>query len=398
MIEMPALLGGKPVRKTFLPFARPFIGEKEKKAVIEALESGWISLGPKNKEFEEKLAKYLRVKYVVAVNSCTSGLFLSLKALNIGEGDEVIIPTYTFCASANVVEHLNAKPVFVDVEPNTMLIDVEKMEEKITDRTKAIMPVHFAGQPADLDKILKIAREYQVEVIEDAAHAIGAEFDGKKIGGFSLTTSFSFYAIKNMTTGDGGAVATNNDEIAEKLRILRLHGMDKDAWRRYSAKGSWFYDVLEAGYKMNLTDIQAALGIVQLSRLDNFIRKRRELAKYYIELLEELDFIELPIEKPKRKHVFHLFTIFLKEDKLRINRNKFIEALRAENIGTSVHFIPVHTFTYYRRKYRHKPEDFPVAWEYYNREISLPLFNGMKEEDAEDVVKAIEKIGERYRK
>ncbi len=397
-MRKPAILGGKPVRKTFLPFAKPFIGEEEKKAVMEVLESGWISLGPKNREFEEKLANYLKVRHVIVVNSCTAGLFLSLKLLEVKPGDEVIIPTYTFCASANVVEHLGAKPVFVDVEPNTMLIDTEKIEEAITDKTKAIMPVHFAGQPADLDKILRIAKEYQIDVVEDAAHAIGAEFDGKKIGNFGLTTSFSFYAIKNMTTGDGGAIATNNDEVAERLRILRLHGMDKDAWKRYSAKGSWFYDVLDAGYKMNLTDIQAALGIVQLSRLETFIKRRRKLAKYYIELLGELDFIELPIEKPKRKHVFHLFTIFLKEDKLRINRDKFIEALRAENIGTSVHFIPVHTFTYYRIKYGYKPGDFPVAWEYYNREISLPLFNGMKECEVEDVAKAMEKIGEWYKR
>ena len=297
-----------------------------------------------------------------------------------------------------MIEHLGAKPVFVDVEPNTMLIDASVVGEKISDKTKAIIPVHFAGQPVDLNRLMRVAEEHELHLVEDAAHAIGAEFGGKKIGTFGLTTNFSFYATKNITTGDGGAVTTENDELAERIRLLRLHGLNKDAWKRYSAKGSWYYDVLDAGYKMNLTDIQATLGIVQLGRVDEFTERRRKLAHYYIELLQDVEGLELPVEKPRRKHVFHLFPIFIDECKLRITRDKFIEALKTENIGTGVHFIPVHTFTYYKNKYGYRPEDFPVAWSYYNKEISLPLFNGMFEKDVEEVAQAVKKIVEWYLK
>ena len=321
-----------------------------------------------------------------------------MKAAGVGRGDEVVVPTYTFCASANVVEHLGAKPVFIDSEPNTMNLDTNLLDDVLSEKTKAVMPVHFAGQPADMDKVLEFSKNHNLFVVEDAAHAINSEFMGKKIGNLSDATCFSFYATKNITTGDGGALVTNNDKLAEKISLLRLHGLDKGAWKRYASTGSWRYDVVEAGYKMNLTDLQAAVGIVQINKLEEFTERRIELANYYLTKLQNLDFLELPKHKGNRKHVFHLFPVFLKEDALKINRNKFIEALKAEKIGTSVHFIPVHSFTYYRKKYGYREGDYPVAWNYFSREISLPMFNGMTEKDVEDVVTAVKKIGVFYSK
>ncbi|TRO62017.1 DegT/DnrJ/EryC1/StrS aminotransferase family protein [Candidatus Bathyarchaeota archaeon] len=375
----------------FLPVGKPLIGKEEKEEVLKVLDSGWISVGPECKRLEELASKYLGVDAAVTVSSCTAGLFLSLKAIGVGPGDEVVVPTYTFCSSVNVVEHLGARPVLIDSEPNTMNLDIMKLKDAITEKTRAIVPVHFAGQPVDIDKVLKIAGD--VPVIEDAAHAIGAEFGHKKIGGFGLATNFSFYATKNMTTGDGGMVTTNSEPLAEKLKLLRLHGLSRDAWKRYTSAGSWKYDVVEAGYKANLTDMQAALGVIQLGKLEGFIERRRELAGHYRKLLGDLEIFELPEEKQGRKHVFHLFPVFVKKG---IDRDKFIEGLRSENIGTSVHFIPVHSFTYYKRRYGFSNEDFPVAWNYSNREISLPIFNGMSLEDVERVVAAVKKIGKNY--
>ena len=385
--------GGKPVRENFLPLAKPFIGKEEKEEVIKVLESGWISAGPECKLLEEKLAEYLGVEYVFSVNSCTAGLFLSLLGLGVGKGDEVILPTYTFCSSANVIEHLGAKPVFVDSEPGTMNIDVEEVRKKNSEKTKVIMPVHFAGQPADMDELMSISEENKIPLVEDAAHAIGAEFQEKKIGNWGEVTNFSFYATKNLTTGDGGALVTNNKDLAKEIEILRLHGLSRDAWKRYGKGGNWKYDVISAGYKFNLTDIQAALGVIQLKRLDEFNKQRKKLSEKYRKGLEAFDFIEVPQEKPGRKHVHYLFPIFVRD----FERDKLIEILKAENIGTSVHFIPVHSFEYYRNKYKYSEKDFPVAWDYSNREISLPLFNGMTEEDVDDVISAIQKIAENYK-
>ncbi len=396
-MEKLAIHGGKPIRKDFLPISKPLITEEEINEVVSALKSGWISIGPKTHKFDEELTKYIGSK-TISVGSCTEALFLALKVLEVGINDEVIVPTYTFTATANVVEHLQAKPVFTDVEENTMLITMDNIEDKISDKTKAIIVVDFAGQPVDLEKIKRLSKEYQIPLIEDAAHAIGAEYKGKKIGTISDFTAFSFYATKNMTTGDGGAISTIHEIYQDVLELLRLHGLNKDAWNRYSDKGDWYYDVVFPGYKMNLTDIQAALGLVQLRKLDKFIERRIEIAKFYFENLANLDFIELPKVKDNRKHVFHLFPIYLDLNKLRIKRSDFIQALKAENIGTSVHFIPVHTFTYYSRKYGFRKDDFPVALSYYNREISIPIFNGMTLRDAEDVVNAIRKIGEYYHK
>ena len=370
----------------FIPVAKPFIGEEEKKEVIGVLESGWISVGPECRKLEEGIAKYTGAGSAVALNSCTAGLFLALKAMGIGKGDEVIVPTYTFCSSVNVVEHLGAKPVFVDSEPNTMNMDMNKLRESITDRTKAIMPVHFAGQPVDLDRLLKAARE--IPVVEDAAHAIGAEFKGRKVGTFGAAGVFSFYATKNMTTGDGGALVTDNDGLAENARTLRLHGLSKDAWKRYDESGSWRYDVVDAGYKFNMTDIQAALGVAQLRKLNGFNARRREIAGRYRELLKDVEVLELPEEKPDRTHIYHLFPVFVRKG---LDRDDFVSTLRKEEIGTSVHFIPVHSFTYYRKKYGFREDDFPVAWEYFNREVSLPMFNGMTDSQVKQVAIAIKK-------
>ncbi len=395
-----------PVREEFLPFALPSIGEEEIAEVVDTLRSGWITTGPKVKRFESDFSAYTDASHAVAVNSCTAGLHTALAALGIGPGDEVILPTLTFCATANVVVHLGARPLLVDIGPDFQ-IDPAAVEAVITPRTRVIMPVHYAGQACDLDAIYEIAAGQKLEVIEDAAHAVGTTYHGERIGSDHLAhrylrplraTAFSFYANKNMTTGEGGMITTADDELAKKMRVLSLHGMSKDAWKRYANSGSWFYEVVDAGYKNNMTDIAAALGIHQLRRLDGFIKLRQKYARMYDEAFAGLDALETPIKHADRNHVYHLYAIRLNLDQLTIDRAEFIDQLKELRIGASVHFIPVHLHPFYREYFGYGRGDLPRAEKIYDRILSLPLYPSMSEQDVGDVIDAVHHIAATHRR
>src|SRR5258708_7285172 len=329
------------MRKHFLPYAAPSIGEEEIAEVADSLRSGWISTGPKVKKFEEAFAEYTGAMHAIAVNSWTGGYHIVLRALGIGPGDEVIVPTLTFCSTANMVIHTGAKPVLVDVDAN-FLASPSAIERAITDRTRAIVPVHYGGPSCDLDEILSIANRHNLPVIEDAAHAVGSAYKGRMIGVHGKATIFSFYATKNMTTGEGGMITTADKDFAQRLRTLALHGMSRDAWARYSAAGSWCYEVAEPGYKYNMTDIQASLGIHQLRKLNSFIERRRAIALRFDEAFADLPEIRIPRRLPHRTHTFHIYAIHLDPARLAIDRAEFIEMMTKRGIGTSVHFIPLH--------------------------------------------------------
>ena len=389
-----------PARAEFLPFALPSIGEEEIAEVVDSLRSGWITTGPKVKRFEVDFAHYVGCQEAIAVNSCTAALHIALTALRIGPGDEVIVPTLTFCATANVVVHLGARPVLVDVGEDGN-IQPEAIERAITSRTKAIVPVHYSGQACDLAAVYDIARRRGLAVVEDAAHAIGSEYADRKIGtspppevlaADRHVVCFSFYAIKNLTTGEGGMITTSGSELAGRMRRLSLHGMSRDAWKRYSGSGSWYYEVLEAGYKDNMTDIQAAMGIHQLKKLDRFIDTRARYAGLYSEAFADMPEIELPVVHPDRKHAWHLYVVRLALERLTVDRAQFIEELRARNIGTSVHFIPVHLQPYYQERFGYRLGDLKHAESLYERIVSLPLYPGMNDEDVEYVIHAVRDV------
>jgi len=386
-----------PVREKFLPFNQPDIGPAEITEVMDTLHSGWITTGPKTKEFERRFAEYVGARAAVAVNSCTGGMHVALAAAGIGRGDEVIIPTMTFCAAANIVVHLAATPVCVDAEPDTLNIDPQAFEAAITPRTRAVIPVHLYGYPCRMDEILKIAADHRLLVVEDAAHAIGAEWEGQRIGTLSPATVFSFYATKNLTTAEGGMITTDDEEYAEQMRIWTLHGISRDAWKRYTAEGSWYYEVTVPGFKYNLTDLQASLGLHQLARLEAITRRRTELASRYYAGLGGLPEIRLPILDARVRHAWHLFVIQLQLELLKISRAEFIEQLKAEGIGTSVHFIPLHRQPFYRDSFGFSPSDFPIADAAYERLISLPLYTRMTEQDVDDVIEALRRVIQRSR-
>lgn len=375
------------LRENFLPYNLPLIDESEINEVVDTLKSGWITTGPKTKRFEEEFKGYIGAKHAIAVNSCTAGLHLSLIASDIGPGDEVITTPLTFCATVNVIEHCGATPVLVDIDEKTFNIDVTKIEEKITPKTKAIMPVHFAGQSCEMDEIKKIAKKYNLLVIEDAAHSVGTEYKGQKIGKDSYSACYSFYATKNLATAEGGMIVTNNDNLAEKLRILSLHGISKDAWKRYTSEGNWYYEVIYPGFKYNMTDIQAALGIHQLKKLDNFNNVRAQYAKIYNESFSDISGIILPQEYIQGM-VWHLYCLRLQD----FPRDKFIEKMKEYNIGTSVHFIPIHNHPYYKNKYNFQQNDFPVVNKIFNEIVSLPLYPKMTKEDVNYVVNVTRNI------
>lgn len=379
------------MRSHFLPYCLPEIGEEEIAEVVDSLRSGWVTTGPKVKRFEDQFAEYVGAAHAIAVSSCTAALHLSLAAEGIGPGDEVIVPTLTFCATANVVAHLGAKPVLVDVDQYG-LMEAGSAARAITGKTRAIIPVHFAGQSCDLDAIHELAGRHQLRVIEDAAHAVGTSYRGRRIGSGSGCAAFSFYATKNMTTGEGGMITTQDAGFAARLRRLALHGMSRDAWKRYSEAGSWYYEVLEAGYKCNMTDIQAALGIHQLRRLDSFIARRRELARRYDSAFADLEEIQIPPQAPGQFNVYHLYPIRLREELTGMDRSAVIEKLKDERIGASVHFIPLHRHPFYRDTYGYRPEDFPGAERYYRGLLSLPLYPKMTDQDGDDVIRAVRGI------
>lgn len=379
-------------RKDFIPLAKPMISPAELKAVKAVLKSGWLTTGPNVKEFEEKVQQYVGCKKAIGLTSCTGGLHIALAAKGIGPGDEVIVPTYTFAASAHVVAWLGAKPVLVDVEKDTFNIDPDAIEKAITPRTKAIMPVHFAGHACDMDSILEIAKKHGLFVIEDAAHAIGTDYKGKKIGSFGDAAVFSFYVTKAITTAEGGMIVTNDEELGKKLKRLSYFGVDKDAFNRYSDKGTWYYEIIDLGYKYNMDNIQGAMGVEQLKRIEKFISKRRKMAKLYNKLLKGVPEITTPTAKKYTRHPYHLYPILLDTEKAGISRETFINKLREYNIGSSVHFIPIHLHPYYQKIYGYKRGDFPVAEYLFDREISLPLWPGMKSEDVNYVVEAIKEV------
>ncbi len=382
----------------WVPFHRPEITEDEIQSVVATLRSGWLTTGPKVKRFEEQFAGYLGCRHAVAVNSGTAALHLALDAVGIKEGDEVIVPTMTFAATAEVVFYLKAKPVLVDCRPDTLNIDPEQIENAITSKTRAIIPVHFGGQPCEMDRILEIARQYKVKVIEDAAHALPASYRDKKVGAIGDITCFSFYATKTITTGEGGMATTENSEWAERMRMMSLHGISHDAWKRYTKEGSWYYEILNPGFKYNLTDIAAAIGIEQLKKCDEFRKAREKIAKIYDRSFADLEEIQTPVRRSDTEHAWHLYVIELNLDHLQITRNQFIDALREEQIGTSVHFIPLHLHPYYRDKFGYHPSDFPNASSAFERIVSLPIYPRMTEADVESVIGAVRKIVKQNRR
>jgi len=379
-----------PIRKDFLPFCQPNISIEEIDEVVDTLKSDWITTGPKTKEFEKRFAEYVGTKYALAVNSATAAMHLALIASGIGKGDEVITTPYTFAATANVIIHSQATPIFVDINKDTFNINPAKIEDAITTRTKAIIPVHFAGQSCQMDEILELAKRYHLVVIEDAAHAVSSEYKGKKIGNIGDVTAFSFYATKNLTTGEGGMVTTNNEDLAEKIAILSLHGISKDAWKRYGAQGSWYYEIMYPGFKYNMTDIQASIGLHQLAKIEEFLKIRLEYVNMYQEAFKELPEIITPKDTIPGRHAWHLYCILINTKT--INRDKFIERLKTEGIGTSVHFIPLHLHPFYRQRFGFKKGDFPNAEWVYEREISLPLHPKLTKKDVEDVILAVKKV------
>jgi perosamine synthetase len=374
-----------------IPFHRASFDEAEVQAVSEVVRSGWLTMGPKTSEFERQFKAYVGAQHAVAVASCTAALHLSLAAIGLSAGQEVLVPTTTFTSTAEVVTYFGARPVLVDIDPATMNIDPADAARRITPGTRAIVPVHFAGQPCDLEAITHLAEQHDLRVIEDAAHALPACYRGKRIGAISPLTAFSFYATKTLATGEGGMITTADDGLAERIRRLRLHGISRDAWKRYSSEGSWYYEVEEAGYKYNFTDLQAALGLVQLSKCDALWAARSQIAERYTRAFNELPTLEAPSVSKDRTSAWHLYVLRLRPG-LRITRNHFIELLRERGIGTSVHFIPLHLHPFYRAAYGYRPGDFPHAEREYERCLSLPIYPGMTECDVGRVIEAVSEI------
>lgn len=391
MRKYPKILNKKG-RKKFLVFGQPAIGRDEIVAVTETIKSKWIGTGPKTAQFEEMFKKYTGAKYAVAVNSCTAALHLSLIASGIGPGDEVITTPLTFCATANVILHAGAKPVFVDIDKTTMNIDPDKIEERITKNTKAIIPVHLAGRPCAMDKILKIARKHNLIIIEDAAHAIESRYRGKKIGNIGHLTCFSFYVTKNITTAEGGMVTLNDKKIAEKIKVLALHGLDKDAWSRYSDKGYKKYEVVSPGYKYNMTDIQAAMGVSQFKKIEKYSRRRKEIWEKYNQAFGSLPIITPAEPEAGTKHAYHLYTLLIDKRMAGLDRDTFQDLLYRENIGTGIHFTALHLHKYYKKTFGFKRGDYPNAEYVSNRTISLPLSAALNDQDVNDVINAVKKI------
>jgi dTDP-4-amino-4,6-dideoxygalactose transaminase len=371
----------------FLPFSRPTINRAAIDDVVACLESGWITTGPKVAQFTEDLKEYLQAPYVLPLASATAGLHLTLLAMGIKPGDEVITTPMTFAATLNAIVLAGAKPVLVDVEPHTYNMDLNLLEDAITDKTRVIMPVHFAGLPLDLDNLYTIAARHSLRVIEDAAHAIGAFYKGKPIGAMGDTQVFSFHPNKNMTTGEGGCVSTRDEELAKKIGLLRFHGIDREAWNRYGKSGKQDYEVVLPGYKYNMMDIQAAIGIHQLRELDQFIARRIELAHRYQEALADWPQWSLPISPAfEHTHAWHLYTPLLNEYVAKMSREEFMTAMKEKNIGTGLHYRAVHLYPFYRERFGFKPGDFPNAETIGDRIVSLPLFPTMTDAEHDRVL------------
>lgn len=380
---------------TFLPFALPLIGEEEITEVVDTIRSGWLTTGQKTVTFENDFAEFVEASHALAVNSATSGLHLALEAVGVGPGDVVITTPYTFTATAEVIRYLGADPVLVDIDPKTFNINPELIREAIAkhDNVKAILPVHFAGQACEMGEILAIAKEYDVKVIEDAAHALPTTWQGKIIGSLSDITVYSFYVTKTIATGEGGMITTENKEYLQRMKTMRLHGINRDVFDRYTSdKPSWFYEVVEPGYKYNMTDIAASLGIHQLKKARQFQERREWIANQYNRAFANLPMKVPYIAHPEETHSWHLYVLQLDLEEMTVNRDQFIERMAKENIGTSVHFIPLHLHPYWRDRYNYKPEDFPVAYNVFTRAMSLPIYPKMTDADVERVITAVKKV------
>jgi len=387
------------MRATFLPFSIPTIGEEEIDEVVDSLRSGWITTGPKVKRFEESFKGYVGAPFAVPLSSATAGLHLAMLALQLKPGDEVITTPLTFAATVSMIVQGGGTPVLADIEPGTLNIDVRQMRKKITPRTRALLPVHFAGQPCDMDPIFELAREFNLAVIEDAAHAIGTEYKGARIGSLDSVSVFSFHPIKNITTGEGGMVATRDERIAEEISLMKFHGMNREAWKRYEASGTPNYDIVMPGFKYNMMDLQAALGLHQLDKLESFIEMRTLLAQFYNEAFYDVPELLSPEPVPyQHRHAWHLYTPLIKIEELSINRDEFMAQLKLENIGTGLHFKAIHHHPYYRDTLGIAPGELPNADYASERILSLPLFPLMTLEDARDVVEAVKNVIARNRR
>jgi len=368
-----------------IPYGRQWIDDEDVEEVLNVLNSDWLTTGPKVGEFENALCKYVGCKHSIAVNSGTSALDIAVGALNLPEGAEVITTPFTFAATSNSLLYNRLKPVFADIQKDTRNIDSEDIRRKITPKTRAISYVDYAGHPCDIKEIKEIAEEYNLYLIEDACHAFGASYFGKKVGNFADLTVFSFHPVKPITTGEGGAVVTNNSELAERARLLHSHGIDKSVTERYGPDAGWAYDMTILGRNYRMTDIQAALGISQLKKLDIFIEKRQKIAELYNELLRDCEFVETPITKEGIRHGWHIYTILLKG----VNRNKFFTYMRKNGIGVNVHYIPIYRHTYYSNNFNFNKDDYPVTEDVFKRIVTLPIYPKMGDEDVELVVKTL---------
>jgi perosamine synthetase len=386
------------MNKDYLLFHKPYITDEEINEMVDTLKSGWLSMGPKTIKFEEEFNNYIGSKKSVAVSSWTAAGHLTLEAFGIQKGDEVIVPTMTFPATAEIVCYFGAKPVIIDVDEDTLNISVDQIEKAITNKTKAIIPVHYGGQPCDMDEINDLAKKYNLRVLEDAAHSLPATYKGKKIGTISEVTCFSFYATKTLSTGEGGMICTNNEEIAERCAIMRLHGINRDAWKRYSESGSWYYEVVAPGYKYNFTDLQASLGLPQLKKVDEMWNSRKYIAKRYTEAFKDLDLITLHTIKQDRESSWHLYPVRLNLEMLNATRAQIIDELKKNNIGVGVHFMPVHKHLFYSETFNLNDKDFPVASSTFPRLISLPIYPGMTDYNINKVIDIFTEILNKYRK
>jgi len=372
-----------------VPFHRADMDEHEVDAVADVIRSGWLTMGAKTFEFERQFADYVGARFAIAVSSCTAALHLCLEAVGVREGDEVLVPTTTFTATAEVVTYLGARPVFVDINPQTMNLDPLDAARRITDRTRAIIPVHLAGQPCEMNKIKRLADTHHIHVIEDAAHALPSSYQGTRIGALSELTAFSFYATKTLSTGEGGMITTDNEDYAHRLQLMRLHGISRDAWKRYAVRSAWHYEVLENGFKYNLTDLQAALGIVQLAKCDQMSRARAQIAQRYTEAFSKIGSLEVPAVSSGNESAWHLYVLRLHLDRCRVDRGKFVEELADRGIGVSVHFIPLHLQPVYQHKYGYEKGDLPQAEREYERCLSLPIYSSMNGREIEHVIQSV---------
>jgi dTDP-4-amino-4,6-dideoxygalactose transaminase len=387
------------MRTNFLPFSTPTLGDEEINEVVDSLRSGWITTGPKVKRFEDAFKAYIGVPFAVPLSSATAGLHLTLLALGIKEGDEIITTPMTFASTVSMIILVGATPVLADIEPGTLNIDVAKVAEQITPRTRAIIPVHFAGQSCDMDPLFALAKQHGLIIIEDAAHAAGTEYKGKKTGSLDSVAIFSFHPNKNITTGEGGMVCTQNESLAEEVSLLKFHGMSREAWKRFAASGSPNYDIMLPGFKYNMMDIQAAIGIHQLPRLDDFIDRRKEIAEQYNAAFAHLSELALPSYAPyQQRHAWHLYTPLVRIEQLTIDRDQFMAELKALNIGSGLHYKAIHHHTWYRENLPVPDTDLPVASYASDRILSLPLFPTMSDSDTTDVIAAVIDVITRFRR